>query len=101
MSPQASGNWADKFTRPESAPKAAVEAEDNPTSPRLRRTEKNKLARPVKRAATFRLPPDVFELIDREIEAEAEAGNRLTKDDAMAYAVRAAYGKSAKRRSSR
>jgi hypothetical protein len=90
--------WAAVATRQESAPKSVVAAEDNPTEPKVRRTEKNNLARPIKKAATFRLPPDVFELVDAEIAAEAALGNRLTKDDAITRAVRAAYGKKGRRK---
>jgi hypothetical protein len=97
MSDTKSG-WAAGFQKPESAPKSAVAAEDNPPELKVRRTEKNNLARPIKKAATFRLPPDVFELVDAEIAAEAELGNRLTKDDAITRAVRAAYGKKARRK---
>jgi hypothetical protein len=90
--------WATVATRQESAPKSVVAAEDNPPELKVRRTEKNNLARPIKKAATFRLPPDVSELVDAEIAAEAELGNRLTKDDAITRAVRAAYGKKARRK---
>lgn len=98
MSTPATNNWVKSFTSPESAPKNQVDTEDNPPEAKVRRTEKNNLVRPVIKAATYRLPADVFELIDAEIAAEAAEGNRLTKDAAITRAVRKAYGKPTRKR---
>lgn len=51
----------------------------------------------VKKAATFRLPPDVHELIDQAREEAAANGDRLTKDDAVTAAIRAYYGRKRRR----
>ena len=98
MSTPGNTDWTTRFLTEESAPKSEVAAEDNPAEAKVRRTEKNNLVRPVIKAATYRLPADVFELIDAEIAAEAAEGNRLTKDAAITRAVRKAYGKPTRKR---
>ena len=50
-----------------------------------------------KNAATYRLPPDVHELIDRAREEAAANGDRLTKDDAVTAAIRYYYGRKRRR----
>lgn len=46
-----------------------------------------------RKAQTFRLPPDVFELIRAAREDAAERGDRLTNDDAVIQAVRSYWGR--------
>ncbi|MFJ2535780.1 hypothetical protein [Microbacterium maritypicum] len=48
--------------------------------------------------ASYRLPPDVIELIDTARNEAAERGDRLTKDDAITMAVRSFWGKRRQRR---
>lgn len=52
-----------------------------------------------KKAATFRLPPDVIEYIDRARDEAAVRGDRLTKDEAVTMAVRSFWGGRRQRRS--
>lgn len=58
-----------------------------------RKTAKYNVTRPVKKADTFRLPLDAHKLIRAEVEAAAENGDRVTKDDAVTYALRHTFGK--------
>lgn len=51
-----------------------------------------------KKAATFRLPPDVLEYIDQARDQAAARGDRLTKDEAVTMAVRAFWGGKRQRR---
>lgn len=51
-----------------------------------------------KRPASFRLPPDVLELINKAREEATANGTRLTKDDAVTMAIRAFWGKKRQRR---
>lgn len=48
--------------------------------------------RVIKVPATFRLPPDCIDLLDDAVYAAADQGVRLTKEDAVAAAIRAHYG---------
>jgi hypothetical protein len=50
-----------------------------------------------KKATTLRLPLDVLQLIDEARTAAAEAGDRLTKDEAVTQALRWYYGKRRRR----
>lgn len=92
--PASKSTWTSLVTKPETAPKEVdVAPEETLSAPTTTRTQKYNVTRPVKRAVTYRLPLDVIALIEAEIFAEAEAGNRLTKDDAVTRAVRASFGK--------
>ena len=51
-----------------------------------------------KKAATFRLPPDVFEFIDQARNEAAARGDRLTKDEAVTMAIRSFWGGKRQRR---
>lgn len=51
-----------------------------------------------KKAATFRLPQDVLDLIRVAQEEAASLGRKLTNDDAVAEAVRGHYGRRRRRR---
>lgn len=51
-----------------------------------------------KKPASYRLPPDVIELIDTARNEAAERGDRLTKDEAITMAVRSFWGKRRQRR---
>lgn len=51
-----------------------------------------------KKPASYRLPPDVIELIDAARNEAAERGDRLTKDEAITMAVRSFWGKRRQRR---
>jgi hypothetical protein len=91
--PKRRPNWAALASAPEVAPKQAVAAEDTPEAPKVRRTAKRTLARPVLRAGTYRLPEDAHALIAAEVEAAAERGDRVSQQDAVTYALRQTYGK--------
>lgn len=64
---------------PPAAPPAA------PTIPRRRP--------PAKRAVTYRLTDEILDLIDAAVLAAAERGERLTKEEAVAVAIRRAYNR--------
>lgn len=51
-----------------------------------------------KRPASYRLPPDVIGLIDEARQAATDRGEKLTKDDAVAMAIRSFWGKKRQRR---
>jgi len=51
-----------------------------------------------KRPASYRLPPDVIELIDQARAEAAARGDRLTKDEAVTMAVRSFWGGKRQRR---
>lgn len=48
--------------------------------------------RVVKISASYRLPPDVLDLLDQAVQDAAARGERLTKEDAVAQAIRQTYG---------
>jgi len=48
--------------------------------------------RVIKVAATFRLPLDCIDLLDDLVYEAAERGVRVTKEEAVAAAIRAHYG---------
>jgi len=87
-------------TPPEPAGTPPGEVVDANTAPAPRRYGPRgpyNVKRVDKKAATFRLPPDVLELIDNAREDAANNGVRLTKDDAVTAAIRAFYGKGRRR----
>jgi hypothetical protein len=102
-------DWAGAFTRPESAPRSlepvapiddaetpASEPEKKKPAPRGPRGPYNTV-KVEKRTQTFRLPLDVFELIAAAQAEAAQAGNKLTNDEAVTQAVRWFYGKRRRR----
>lgn len=100
-------DWSAAFSKPETAPRSleAVPDEDTETAPPAAKTSRQgkprgpyNVKKVDKRAATFRLPPDVLELIDNAREEAAQSGVRLTKDDAVTAAIRHYYGSSRRRR---
>lgn len=91
--PAGKSAWTSLVTKPESAPKDVIDEPKAAPTARTTTTKTYNVTRPVKKAATYRLPQDALDLIEAEISAEAEAGNRLTKDDAVTRALRATYGK--------
>ena len=100
-------DWSAAFSKPETAPRSleAVpdeETETTPTASKPSRPGKPRgpynVKKVDKKAATFRLPPDVLELIDNAREEAAQSGVRLTKDDAVTAAIRHYYGSSRRRR---
>lgn len=101
-------DWSAAFSKPESAPRSleAVpddeETQTDAAAERPRREGKPRgpynVKKVDKKPATFRLPPDVLELIDNAREEAAQSGVRLTKDDAVTAAIRHYYGSSRRRR---
>lgn len=87
--PQEGSKWAQAMQKPESAPKPAAEPAVTTTA--------GGLALPVKKAATYRLPLDVHEILRTAIAEEAQRGNRLTLDAAVTDAIRE-WGKARSRR---
>lgn len=79
--------FAGKFNRPETVPGAAEKAkkQDAPEIPPL-----------VRQPATYRLQPDVLNLVSLAVIEKRKVGERLTKEDAVAYAIRKTYGHLAK-----
>lgn len=51
-----------------------------------------------KQPASFRLPPDVIDMIDQARQQATERGEKLTKDDAVTMAIRSFWGKKRQRR---
>lgn len=43
-------------------------------------------------AVSYRLPPDVADLIDAAVDHAAMTGDRLSKNEAVVKAIRATYG---------
>lgn len=99
-------DWSAAFSKPETAPRPleAVTDDETETETPAKPSRQGKPRGPYnvkkvdKRAATFRLPPDVLELIDKAREEAAQSGVRLTKDDAVTAAIRHYYGSSRRRR---
>lgn len=96
-------DWSAAFSKPETAPRsmestsdddaAGVESAESSAPARATKPRGPYNVKKVdKKAATYRLPPDVHELIDRARQESAENGIRLTKDDAVTAAVRNFYG---------
>lgn len=63
-----------------------------PDSPKRGKRGPYNVPRVNRKAQTFRLPPDVFELIRTAREEAAARGDRLTNDDAVIQAVRGYWG---------
>ncbi|MBG0716891.1 hypothetical protein G3N18_02155 [Microbacterium sp. 2C] len=104
-------DWSAAFSKPETAPRsleAVPDEETETTTPTTAAAAKSprqgkprgpyNVKKVDKKPATFRLPPDVLELIDNAREEAAESGVRLTKDDAVTAAIRHYYGGSRRRR---
>ncbi len=100
-------DWSAAFSKPETAPRSLEAVPDDaaeaaPPASKPRRQGKPRgpynVKKVDKKAATFRLPPDVLELIDNAREEAAQSGVRLTKDDAVTAAIRHYYGSSRRRR---
>ena len=100
-------DWSAAFSKPETAPRSlepVPDEETEPAAPAAKPARQGKPRGPYnvkkvnKKAATFRLPPDVLELIDNAREEAAQSGVRLTKDDAVTAAIRHYYGSSRRRR---
>lgn len=58
-----------------------------PEAPRPKRAR-----REPKFPASYRMPADVLDMVDAAVEAAADNGVKLSKEDAVAAAIRAAYG---------
>ncbi len=100
--PAASRSTAKKpaASRSTSAAKKPVEppVSTEPTEEELeaeRRRRRAQVSRrgPAKRAATYRLEEEVLDMVDAAVVDAIDKGKRLTKDAAVAYAIRKAYGK--------
>jgi hypothetical protein len=102
---------SDRPTTLKRAPRPAADQDidpiDTPTTPAAAapaspRTGKKRGPYNVQRVnkvpASYRLPPDVIELIDNARNEAAERGDRLTKDEAITMAVRSFWGKRRQRR---
>lgn len=99
---KAKTDWSAAFTKPETASRSLepvsevdvdVENDVEVAKPAARRRGPYNVKKVDKKPATFRLPPDVHELIDRARQEAADNGIRLTKDDAVTAAVRHLYGR--------
>ena len=99
---KAKTDWSAAFTKPETASRSLepvsevdvdVENAVDVAKPAARRRGPYNVKKVDKKPATFRLPPDVHELIDRARQEAADNGIRLTKDDAVTAAVRHLYGR--------
>ena len=82
---EASGDWASKFGRPGTAPTPEGSQVSVPAPPTAA------AARVAKIAVTYRFEADVLELIDRATAAAAARGERLSKEAAVAHAIRETY----------
>ena len=113
MASSAAGD--DKLARPASlkrAPRPAADDGIDPVDPQPEQaTEQTKTSpqagkkrgpynvqRVNKMPASFRLPPDVIELIDQARNDFAARGDRLTKDEAVTMAIRSFWGGKRQRR---
>ncbi|RYI20446.1 hypothetical protein EVU97_14535 [Dermacoccus sp. 147Ba] len=66
------------------APAAPQRAAETPRAKRPRREPKY--------PASYRLPADVLDMIEAAVDAAADDGVKLSKEDAVAAAIRTAYG---------
>lgn len=80
---KASSDWASKFGRPGTAP--------TPEGLQVSVPAPAPAARVAKIAVTYRFEADVLELIDRATAAAAARGERLSKEAAVAHAIRETY----------
>ena len=89
-------NWAAQFSRPETAGRGDPAADDAGTesaAPQPVVAVAPRLARgPHKRPVTYRLVDADLDLIDAAVAAAAARGERLTKEEAVAQAIRQTYG---------
>jgi hypothetical protein len=102
-SDQPATDWVRLVTTPDTAADATGKA----SSPASRKSQPKgeprgsyNVIKVAKKAQTFRLPQDVFDLIEQAQAEAAAAGNRLTNDEAITQAVRGYYGGRRRRRSS-
>lgn len=90
---------ADQDVDPVDTPATSATAAPAPASPRTgKKRGPYNVQRVNKVPASYRLPPDVIELIDNARNEAAERGDRLTKDEAITMAVRSFWGKRRQRR---
>ena len=100
--------WAKNYGRPATAP--IEEAEKAPEKPQAAR-QRTKAAisvpeapeaaprpsgsrrGPVKRPVNYRLTDDVLDMVDAAVAAEAAKGGKLTKEEAVATAIRRTYAR--------
>ncbi|MGO1316913.1 MAG: hypothetical protein ACTH07_05435 [Microbacterium sp.] len=76
----------------------AAPAASEPAAPVRKKRGPYNVKKVDKKPATFRLPPDVHDLIDQARTEAAQNGDRLTKDEVIIQAVRAHWGKKRRRR---
>lgn len=111
----ATSDWVNRFGRPATAPttetgqkapqspqKAAqrarkVPAVTEPQGPAPVAPVVSRRRTPAKRAVTYRLTDDVLDLVDAAVNAAAEQGKRLTKEEAVAAAIRRTYNRLTKK----
>lgn len=89
---------ADQDVDPVDTPAAATPAAPAAAPPTGKKRGPYNVQRVNKKPASYRLPPDVIELIDTARNEAAERGDRLTKDEAITMAVRSFWGKRRQRR---
>lgn len=98
-------DWGALAAKPATAPKDEIEREEAggaaraaaaPSDQNVRVTPTGKIA-PVVKAATFRLPLDALQVIEDAKADAAAKGDKLTKDAAVAEALRA-WGRANQRR---
>lgn len=82
-------------TRTRKAPIATEPAEPAPAPPAAPPAAPVATRRrpPAKRAVTYRLADEILDLIDAAVGAAAERGERLTKEEAVATAIRRTYNR--------
>ncbi len=80
--------------RARKAPAAAEQPEPAPVAPAAPvAAVVSRRRAPAKRPVTYRLTDDVLDLVDAAVLAAAERGERLTKEEAVAVAIRRAYAR--------
>lgn len=89
---------ADQDVDPVDTPATAAPAAPAAAPPAGKKRGPYNVQRVNKKPASYRLPPDVIELIDAARNEAAERGDRLTKDEAITMAVRSFWGKRRQRR---
>lgn len=80
----AATGWADRLSRTSSAP--------TPEAPAVAQAPPPGTPRVAKVPATYRFEVEVLELVDRAVADAAQNGRKLSKEAAVAHAIRQTYG---------
>lgn len=92
--PKATQSAQKAAPRARTAPAAAEQPEPAPVAPAAPvAAVVSRRRAPAKRPVTYRLTDDVLDLVDAAVLAAAERGERLTKEEAVAVAIRRAYAR--------